>query len=477
MSRAEASDAAHSGEQANAASQDSASQRPRDGIGLLLRTILEHHQELGLEGTQIAELSRRYWSAPPPAADAIDMIERTLSAEQFRKGIAYFAAGKTGPAAQGSADIGALIKDAVDERTKDKDVVAVDLAAKAAERLMTWMRLFGLFVAIPIAIILAGLSFLGISKYQDVRDIGTKADATVQAAQQNLDKLTQRSTTVDAQLAQLDQHLASNDQQIKQLDTTVRNLAEKLSFGTGANLPVSLETKLSEAAGRFLGYFQQLGYQPKTKTVNVSTKVNIANALSYYDPDINSIFVRTDLADDETMVLHEYAHHILYSSLSFDALNGNPQWKYSAVPIEFGLADYFVASFRNEPLLGAVAASHSGAASGEKAAYLRNVENTERITATQLGDKFDGRLVERLEAAWSGVFWEMRQQLGQQLTDKSLYEAWRSLVDQDQATVAHSFIANIAARLDSEAGKPAVKTLRDILARRGVSGGDLPNTE
>jgi hypothetical protein len=50
-------------------------------------------------------------------------------------------------------------------------------------------------------------------------------------------------------------------------------------------------------------------------------------------------------------------------------------------------------------------------------------------------------------------------------------------MDQDQARVAHSFIVNVASQLNSAAGKPAVKTWRDILARRGVNAADLPNAE
>jgi hypothetical protein len=178
------------------------------------------------------------------------------------------------------------------------------------------------------------------------------------------------------------------------------------------------------------------------------------------------------VVDDESILLHEYAHHILYSSLAFDALNGNPAWKFSAVPIEFGLADYFVASFRNQPVIGALAAQQTpGLALPVK------LENKASITATQLGDNFDGALVYRLEPAWGGAFWELRQALGQNIADKSLYEAWRTLGDQDQARVVHSFIANVAAQLSAASGKPAVKTLRDILARRGVNVADLPNAE
>jgi hypothetical protein len=461
MPVSEASAAETFGDRENVAPQDPADLAGHDHSGVLLRTVLEHHRELGLEAGQIAELSRLYWSTPlPDAAEAVDAIERTLSPEQFRKCVAYFAAtvaNDHGSALPAPADIGAHVKAAVDERLKDKDVIAVDLAAKAADRLITWTRMFGVFVAVPVAAFLGLLSFMGISKFQDVRDIETRAEKTLETAQQTQNTLEIKSKQVDGQLAKLEQHVADNERSINSLNTTVRTLEEKLKF----------------SAANFLRYFQNLGYIPKTATINISTNVTIPGGLSYYDPDSNTVVIKPELIEDETLLLHEYAHDILYSSLSFDALKGHPKSQYSSKPIEGGLADYFVASFRNEPVIGALAAQHLGRMPG--LGLPLNLENTERITSTQLGDKLDYPLISRLQLAWAGAFWELRQKLGQDIADKSLYEAWRTLADQDQGLVAHSFIANVAAQLGSAAGKPAVDVWRDLLTRRGVNKADLPN--
>jgi hypothetical protein len=466
----------HLAQPPNPASPEQASGIPPGTTRHLLRAILEHHQALGLDDEQMAALSRIHWSTPsPPLSEATDRVARILSAEQFRQCIGFVAAATapdSGTAA--TADVSATIKAAIDERIKDKDAVAVELATKAADRLMGWIRTFGFFVAIPVAGFLALLGFFGVTSFQDLREMRTNAEATLRSAQQELSSVTSRSKEVDSQLAKLGAHLDANDQQIEALDHTVRNLAERLTFGHATDLSDVVQNKLKQAAADFLSYFQRLGYVPKTNTVEVSTKVDVPGGLSYYEPSSNTIFVQADLADDETLVLHEYAHRILYSSLSFDALEGNPRWKFSAVPIEFGLADYFVCSALKRPLVGAVAAKKVGAAASDE--WIPDkLENSERITATRLGSAFDSRLAHKLGLAWGGAFWELRQALGQSIVDKALYEAWRGLGDQDPATVVHSFVKSVAAQLEAAAGKPAVKQWRDILARRGLGNAELPS--
>ena len=322
------------------------------------------------------------------------------------------------------------------------------------------------------AVILAGLSLIGYSKFQDVQNTADKAETTLRNAQQNVDNIVDRSKQVDIQLAQLKEQLQANDIQISSLNTTVRNLAEKLNFDSSdSGLSASQQRKLRDAEADFLRYFGGLGYTLKTTGVRFSTKT-IPNGLSYYEPSTNSIVIKRNIVDDTTILLHEYGHRILYSSLAFDAVNGAPAWKYSAMPIEFGLDDYFVASSRNDPVIGALAAKlwpDSG--------MPIKLANNERITITQLGDHADQELIQRLGPAWGGAFWELRQAVGQDIADKILYEGWRTLVHQDQALVAHSFITSVTAQLNSAAGKPAVKTFRDILARRGINAGDLPNAE
>jgi len=71
MPVSEASAAETFGDRENVAPQDPADLAGHDHSGLLLRAVLEHHRELGLEAGQIAESSRLYWSTPLPDADAV----------------------------------------------------------------------------------------------------------------------------------------------------------------------------------------------------------------------------------------------------------------------------------------------------------------------------------------------------------------------------------------------------------------------
>jgi hypothetical protein len=259
---------------------------------------------------------------------------------------------------------------------------------------------------------------------------------------------------VKRQLEILQHHQKNNENDIRQLNAAVQSIQQKLSLSVSA----------------FLVYFQKLGYEPKTTDINIRTNEQEEGFLSYYDAASNTIAVRPELAEDETLILHEYAHKVLYSSLPFDALNGNTKWKYSAI-IEGGLADYFVGSFRDQSVIGAVAAQRLGPAA--KGALPMNLENSERITTTDLRGT-DLPLINRLQLAWGGAFWELRQKLGQDAVDKSLYRAWRALNDQNHAFVARSFIANVAVQLRTTAGEHTVKILRDVLGRRGVNSADLP---
>jgi len=68
-----------------------------------------------------------------------------------------------------------------------------------------------------------------------------------------------------------------------------------------------------------------------------------------------------------------------------------------------------------------------------------NLENSERITTTALPN-MDIVLFYRLERAWGGAYWELRQKLGQDAVDKSVYRAWRELTDQDHTLVARSLL-------------------------------------
>jgi hypothetical protein len=446
-------------ERANPDPQDPDGEASRGGAGRLLRTLLANHQELGLESAQLAELSRLYWRTMPPAmAEAIPFVEQHLSPAQFRKCVGYIvsdSASTDNPGTSTPGDVDALVKAALEERLKDKDAVAVDLAAKATDRLITWTKIFGVCVVVPVAAFLALLSFLGVSKIQDLKVLTTRAETIVQTSQQQLDSLGARSSQVEQQIAEMTTRQNRDDSRINQLKEDVQSLQEKLKF--------SVEN--------FLRYFQKLGYAEKTSRVIIKTVTQNNGFLSYYDPANETIGVKNELVEDETLTLHEYAHHVLYSSLPFDT----SEWKDNALAIEGGLANYFVASFRVQPVIGAVAAQRLGPSA--RGVFPVTLENAERIAPAKPRATLEDSEITRLQNAWGGAFWELRQRLGQNVADKSLYTAWRALTEQDRALIVPHFIAKVAAQLTATAGTPAIEAWRDILVRRGVNNADLPNGE
>ena len=213
-----------------------------------------------------------------------------------------------------------------------------------------------------------------------------------------------------------------------------QNISQRLSFGPASGLSANMQEKLTASAAKFLKYFERLGYHPKTETINFNTKPKVENAASYYD-DKETIYVDARWADDESLLYHEYLHLILYASLPFNALSGPTKWKFSQVPIEFGLANYFTASARNRPLIGELAAQilKTGTSS------LSNLENGEKVTTLKSSNS---AVATKLGDGWGGAFWDIRNRLGQAAADQWIYDAWRQMTDVDDAFVAQSFIRN-----------------------------------
>ena len=190
-------------------------------------------------------------------------------------------------------------------------------------------------------------------------------------------------------------------------------VSQRLSFGPSSGLPANVQEKLTASAAKFLKYFEGLGYHPKTE-INFNTKPEIEHAVSYYDYNTQTIYVDARCVGDESLLFHEYSHLILYSSLPFNALSGPTKWKFSQVPIEYGLANYFTASARNRPLIGELAAQvlKTGTPS------LSNLENGEKVTTLK---PTDFAVATKLEDGWGGAFWDIRNKLGQPAADQLIY--------------------------------------------------------
>ena len=383
------------------------------------------------------------------AADAPDASPS--AAEAGSRGTASGA-----PISPSQSGIDRLVREFLERNTKDKDVVEVGLAMKAADLLIGWVKIFGVFVAVPGAVLLTVLGWFGVSTFRDVRekrdqmnadleearrDVREKRDQTnadleetrktalrVDAAREDAEALVTKTSeslsSVELQLQRLQVLFSQNEQRIEALDVTVKNILE---FAPEAKLSGATQKRMSENLDKFKTYFKSLGYQPSSaedSSVIVRTDDpdhHIQRGLiAYYNPEINTMYINPDYSDSEYPALRQYAHRVLYASITLPNLSGAPdsttrKWQ----GLEYGLADYFPASFRNELKLEAI--STKSDPSKNLTVDLSDSASFKAVTT----DQFMHR--ELAQQAWRATLWEIRGKIGREVADKCVYRAWCDL--------------------------------------------------
>jgi TolA-binding protein len=171
-----------------------------------------------------------------------------LSPEQLRVAIGYFLESSEEPLAVGVAPetVDALVVKSLDKITKERSVVEVELATKVADRLITWSKTFGFFVAVPVAILLLILSLFGISKFEDARRAAEQADKVLQQAEARSTALEKAGNKISEQIDRVQQVAQENERKLGELaqrqEKTERSVQELLGglsagFETGNRGP------------------------------------------------------------------------------------------------------------------------------------------------------------------------------------------------------------------------------------------------
>jgi hypothetical protein len=188
--------------------------------------------------------------------------------------------------------------------------------------------------------------------------------------------------------------------QVKDVERRVAGV-ERLLF-TGDTTP-ALEAKLSAALVRFAAYLRGIDPALDVPPPSVRLRKGLGNA--QYDGSVNEIQLDPDFAVDDYVVVREYAHHVLLTS--------GPPWDERAAGLESGLADYLVASYGGDPVLGPELAK----AMQLETPYLRTLDNDRSYV--------EGQVSQQEGEVWGAAFWEMRERDGQAATDRALVDAWR----------------------------------------------------
>jgi len=182
----------------------------------------------------------------------------------------------------------------------------------------------------------------------------------------------------------------------------------------------TLEKQLSE----YLAFLDRIDFPPSKKKVLVrldSTKTNNAS----YNIETNTILIDQRVADDPTVALREYTHHVLLSAERAQLLLED-----HLAALESGLADYFPCSFLDRSKLGEKAAKVWGIGP-----FIRELDNR-RSFGEFSKLRREGSWIHSGGEIWGGLFWTLRTQLGRAVADKLVAAAWLSFdVPKQEAAV------------------------------------------
>lgn len=357
---------------------------------------------------------------------------------------------------------------ALNERLKDRNLVAIEIAAVATEKVVGWAKLFAWLVAVPLAALAVLLAVLGISKFSDlqrlVKDSEDNVRNAVGAANEKANKFTEQFVALDRKVEEFGQRIEANKAQIAAVDADVQVLKEGVIFIPDQKLDDELRRHFTDEAKRFQTFFLALGYQPKSEKFKISVSPTVEGAISYYDLENQTIFIRPDIARDTDVLFREYSHRILYGSLpeSFDQTA-------ELVPIEWGLANYFACTVNEDPKMGEVTArilKAKGEGFGHDD-YVYDLDNHLAIGRAVVGEVSTEAY--RQSEAWGGVFWEIRTLLTRQVADRVLFDAWREFHVPRGQRYAVVFAREVVQRVEKEQGATAGDKVRAAFRRRDIA--------
>jgi hypothetical protein len=362
------------------------------------------------------------------------------------------------------------IKSAVDrylaERIKDKDVVEIELASKIADRLYGWTKLFGFFVAIPVAVIIFGLGAFGITKVADLRNYANQAAAKLQKA---VDTATMGADKVLAEFKkQTELKLAELQSQSDALQSQVKNL-EKCVYGNPVAMGEASKSNLEAKLTEFEKHMEKVGYRPDGSkvAVEIAGPEDTSGAFAYYDPAKARIVLSQCAAGEVGIVFREFGHHILIRGLSFDYLN-----KHNMVlaAIETGLVSYFACSYQNDPMLARAQTRSDGQKDTGGGRAMIDLENGKSLSSAASIKETDYGAMYDIGDAWGGVFWDIRKSIGADLADQIIFAAWRSLPPPDKnPSYATEMERRILSQVRTKMGEEKERGIRELFVKRGLT--------
>lgn len=361
------------------------------------------------------------------------------------------------------AHVSAILK----EQFKDQKVLESEIAENVATKLSGWAKLLAFFVGIPLGILVITLGAIGIKNYVDfisfVANAKKDTEQRVEAARKEGETITTQYQSLKDQLAQTTSLV--ND--VKVLTVKVNQISEKIGFVPTAALTPDLKNQMESSLGQFQRYFQEIGYKGTEGGTTIFINPNQdKSGPAYYDA--GTIKVEAAFATDADIIFREYSHHVLITSA-----RGNFADEFRG--LESGLASYFSCSFSGDPAFGeksviALSRREGAETSREFVAKgaIHNLKNDRKFSDLKI-NPLDTSYVPA--EVWGGLFWDIRESLGQEYADRLLFQTWQSLVKKDTAGDLPIYFYKRLAEVDKALGgeNNHLDQIRETFRLRGAS--------
>lgn len=405
-------------------------------------------------------------------------------------------------------DVQQLVKWAMDEQTKDREVFQIETAKAIAEKVWDWGKLFLGIAGVSTALFVLALAVVGYKSIADIDRSRTESQAASAKAKAEAEKaatdaknsvkelktdlqitLTAIETKRKEVIAQFEKEKGEVDEVGKKLPSLIKRidgvtarldkaepklikLDKKVDVledqFVGKPLPPAVSDRLNRKLAPFRKYLEALGFRDTADDVpfyygGMGSDANIFYLATPPKIAIGSYFLSDErFLDAPDAMAREFAHHILFGS------PGN-EWKASEgmIGFESGYADYYVASWANNPSIYRAVAAVLKKRVGFDKDEIRNLKNDR-----SLKDLSKESIPQIAGEIWGGLFWELRVQLGQSVADKLLTNIWKSIspkdVKEDPLAMAkwlRDKLVELATPLD---GGKQVGTIRKVFERRGL---------
>ncbi len=395
-----------------------------------------------------------------------------------------------------------LLRKKLKEHLKDKNVVEADVADRAFDRVMKWTdRLrqgFIVLFGVTSTVVVAALAVLGFgwgslnqkiadaSKDLDTRlqnvivradqlkidadDGRSKLDTSLKTAgtfNDNVALARDQSEKIQARLGELNVtygkltgNFAQLQGDLEKMLTTKGDLQAKLAsladrLGSFERQQEDLAKNLREMSfadvlPRYIKYLDGIGFlnlekdiRPVSYSVENPLPKNVgpSNETNAFYKD-RTLYIHKSLMADQPIVVREYTEHALLATLQEEGRTSE---------VESALADYFSASFFNDPRIGGQVSARE---LGLPTPYLRTLSEDGKDDVKKRSLQ-SGRS-ERGEV-WGRAFWQCRRDIGSDVVDKILFSAWKEAAPpNDAADSLRSFarkVVDLASKQDARSAE------------------------